>query len=135
MAPSKALVVKKMTVCADRIVVEVVCSPEHLFTTPSMAQRACELRPNLSRHSCVNGKGPTFGTVMDRTPLPHLFEHLVVDHIVERSGAPDDIFVGTSEWVDRDRGEARVEVSFADDLEALGAIKDAAELINVIACG
>lgn len=125
MAASVAPVVQKLTVRADRIVVDLLCDPASPSTTPDLAARARALRPNLARHACINEKGQTFGAVMDRTPIPHLFEHLVIDVLVETSGEESDVFVGTSEWVDRAAGTARVEVSFVDDLEALAAIKQA----------
>ena len=38
--------------------------------------------------------------------------------------------MGTSEWLDRKAGTARVEVSYADDLAALAAFKEAEEFLN-----
>ena len=37
-------------------------------------------------------------------------------------------YVGTSEWIDEPSGRARVEVSFADDMVALRAFRDAARI-------
>ncbi len=96
--------------------------------------------PTLARHACVNERGTVFAAVMDCTPLPHLLEHLVVDlQVRAESGqwftlpgaaaeAPpsmadatcDRPIVGTSEWLDEAAGIARIDVSFADDLVALG---------------
>ncbi len=46
------------------------------------------------------------------------------------------VFVGTTEWTDEFVGRARVEVSFADDLVALRAFRDAASFLNdaVLTC-
>ena len=126
----KALRIEKLQVFPDRVRAQVSCGRRWLSTTPELAKRALLVRPNLARHACVNGQGPTFGAVAGRTPLPHLFEHLVVDILVERSADEHATFAGTSEWLDRARGKARVEVSFTDDLEAIAAFKEAEELLN-----
>lgn len=129
-AQQPALVVERIVVRADRILVNVRCASQWLFTTPELVKRICLHRGNLPDHTCVNSKGSTFAAVMDHTPLPHLFEHVVVDLLVERTGAGGETFVGTSEWLDRSAALARVELSFSDDIEAIRAIKDAAALVN-----
>lgn len=43
---------------------------------------------------------------------------------------PAPAFVGTTEWLDQAAGTARIEVSFADDLVALRALRDAADILN-----
>ena len=122
--------VLKLTGRADRVVARIQCSAGVRMTTPALAAAVLAQRPNLARHACVNDAGATFGAVIGRTPLPHLFEHLVIDILTERTADEGAVFVGTSEWEDRASGTARVEVSYADDLEALAAIKDAAALLN-----
>ena len=138
MPATKALRIDKITVQADRIVAQTSVKPSFLYTTPELAKRVLEKRPNLAVHACINEKGPTFGAVIDHTPLPHLFEHIVVD-ILSQPGseidsisgdAKDVVVVGTSEWIDREKGLARVEVSYEDDLVALSALKEAEEFLN-----
>lgn len=100
-------------------------------------------------------RGTTFAAVMDCTPLPHLLEHLVVDlQVRAESGqwftlpgaAPsvsphvagtthDRPIVGTSEWLDEAAGIARIDVSFADDLVALRAMRDSVAFLNKLLCG
>lgn len=103
-------------------------------TTPELAARICARFPNLVHHACVNDEGPTFGAVIDHTPLPHLLEHLVIDLqvVAEKSGTLSQSFtyVGTTQWLDEQRGLARVEVNFTDDLVALRSFKDALCAIN-----
>ena len=50
----------------------------------------------------------------------------------EKSGTLSQSFtyVGTTQWLDEQRGLARVEVNFTDDLVALRAFKDALCAIN-----
>ena len=48
-------------------------------TSPQLMALVLPQFPNLPRHACVNERGETFAAVMNRTPLPHLLEHLIVD--------------------------------------------------------
>ena len=46
------------------------------------------------------------------------------------NNSSSNVVVGTSEWLDRKAGTARVEVSYSDDLVALAAFKTAEEFLN-----
>lgn len=104
-----------------------------------MAAAAYEDYPTLPLHSCINSKGPTFGDVAVGTSVPHLLEHLVIAEqvrLVEQGTGRvlhDATFVGTTEWCKGgpQAGEAIVEVSFVDDLQALEALSNALEFLNV----
>lgn len=98
-------------------------------TSPRLMEEALRRFPSLPHHACVNGGAPGFGAVMDDTPLPHLLEHIAID-IQTRAADDDSVYVGTTEWLDRDAGEALVELSFTDDLAALRALRDAAGFLN-----
>ncbi len=150
MKAGKLLSVDKLTVYADRIVALVSVDVKKAYTTPELAKQALEQRPSLAHHTCINEKGPTFAAVVEHTPLPHLFEHVIVDILSQESmdyaesGETASVFpkdesvenpssglvVGTSEWLDRKVGTARVEVSYQDDLVALAAFKSAEEFLN-----
>ncbi len=129
MRTTRPFSVEKITVHAKRMVLDVVCAPGFRMTTPDIARRACDLHPDLPRHACVNEAGPVFGSIIEHTPVPHLFEHVAVDILARGSERENAVFVGTSEWTDVDAGRARVELSFDDDLEALAAIKQAASVV------
>lgn len=125
------ITIEALHVGADRVVATVrVASRERALTNPQMAARACKLRPDLPIHACVNGKGPTFAAVMERTPVPHLLEHVVIDLQTQACPDPDRVFTGATRWLDVREGRAQVAVSFADDLVALRAFRDAADLVN-----
>ena len=151
MKAGKRLSVDKLTVYADRIVALVSVDTNNAYTTPELAKQALKIRPNLAHHTCINEKGPTFAAVIERTPIPHLFEHVVVDILTEATAdaagaavetvgitagstsvnnSSSNVVVGTSEWLDRKAGTARVEVSYSDDLVALAAFKTAEEFLN-----
>ena len=103
------------------------------ITSPELMGRVLAAFPTVAEHACVNERGPTFAAVMNRTPLPHLLEHLVVDLQVRaesKASAQGRAIVGTSEWLDEPAGIARIDVSFADDLVALRAMSDAVAFLN-----
>ena len=128
---SGRIALESLEVRADRIVAMVrVVDPRDALTTPQLARAVVARRPSLPHHACVNGEGPTFGAVLEHTPLPHLLEHVVVDLQVECCPDADRVFTGATRWTDRRVGLACVEVSYADDLAALAAFRDAVALIN-----
>lgn len=139
-AVPSALVIERLTVRADRIVCDVALAPGSArFTSPALAACIRAAFPDIVHHACVNDFGDTFAAVMDRTSLPHVLEHLVISlqaRAVAEEGARSDtarngtVFVGTTEWTDEFAGRARVEVSFADDLVALRAFRDATCFLN-----
>lgn len=78
--PSRApLSIERLCVRRDRVEANVRVEPGFHLTTPEIARRVAAAFPTLASHACVNDVGPRFGAVMDRTPLPHLLEHLVID--------------------------------------------------------
>lgn len=124
------LVIESLRVGRDRITAAVrVRDAAFVDTNPQVARRAIEECPNLPIHSCVNGTGPVFGDVIAHTPLPHLLEHVVVDLQTAASADPDRVFTGATRWTDRASGRAEVQVSYADDVVALSAFRDAVRLV------
>lgn len=102
------------------------------MTTPALAKRLVQERPSLSRHSCVNEQGDTFGAVLSCTPLPHVLEHLVIDEQVRSAQASDAVYTGTTRWLDESIGVAEVAVSYTDDLVALSSFQTALRILNQI---
>ena len=125
------LAIERLAVRADRVVCDVVVAPgSPRSTTPQLMVQVCATYPHLPHHACVNEKGDVFAAVMDRTSLPHLLEHLVIDLQTQAAFHQDAVFVGTTEWTDERAGRARIEVSFVDDLIALRAFRDAIAFLN-----
>ncbi|MDR0515145.1 MAG: hypothetical protein LBG81_08325 [Coriobacteriaceae bacterium] len=129
------LAICSITIRHDRAIVELRLQPgTPRYTSPQLIRQAEARFPqvfsSLRRHSCKNSEGPGFAAVIDHTPLPHLFEHLVIDLQVRRTEDRLKTFVGTSEWQDEAAGLARVEVSFTDDLSALRAFHDATRILD-----
>lgn len=128
---SYALQVERIRVRDDRVVVYLTLPNKRWrYTTPALAKRVMHDYPTVVHHTCVNAKGNTFGSVIRRTPLPHLMEHLTIDILAGRSTDPDDMFTGFSTWVGENHEKARVEVSMKDDVNTIKAVKEAAAYIN-----
>ncbi len=145
-----ALGVERLTVRRDRVSCDVaIALGAPRYASPALADRVRAAFPDVPRHACVNDEGETFAAVMDHTSLPHVLEHLVISlqaraeaaRTGARAGRPyasegGVVFVGTTEWTDESAGRARIEVSFADDLVALRAFRDAVAFLNaaVVPC-
>ena len=132
----------------DRIVASVVVADERFaYTTPSLIASLLPAYPHLLEHACVNDRGTTFAAVAHHTSLPHLLEHMAIENQVraedERRTATRErgvsaqpgpesgvTYKGKTQWVDRVAREARIELSYADDLVALAALRDAARDLN-----
>jgi len=147
--------VERMEVRRGHLVCRVAFGAAPRITSPQLMSRVLAEVPTLARHACVNERGTAFAAVMDCTPLPHLLEHLVVDLQVRAEAgqwltlpgaAPsvsphvtgtthDRPIVGTSEWLDEAAGIARIDVSFADDLVALRAMRDSVAFLNKLLRG
>ena len=102
-------------------------------TSRALAERILSDRPNLAFHACRNACGPHFHDVIERTSIPHLLEHVIVDEQIraEEEGS-DRLFVGTTMWTDEAQGEARVEVSFGNDMVALAALRTALAYLEAV---
>lgn len=127
-----AVAVKAITVQTGRLVCDVVIPRERFrYTTPRVAAFVEGQFPDLPHHACVNDRGKTFGSVIESTSTPHLLEHLAISIETREAAGSAASFVGTSEWTDENAGEARISLSFRDDLEALRAFNKAVEFLNI----
>ena len=129
---------KVITVRTGRIVCDIeIADPAYRMTSPKLAAFVTNQYPDLPLHACVNEVGTAFGSDIEKTSVPHMLEHLVVDIQTHETDTPRaTTFVGTTEWTDEDAGQARIEVSFRDDLQALRAFNKALEFLNtaVLTC-
>lgn len=133
------VVFDRLTVLPDRVEASVrIVDQEARVTSKMLIDQVLQQFPTVPYHACRNDVGPTFGAVMERTSVPHLLEHLVIDiqtHAHARNETPQGgsdqaIFTGTTQWSADDPDVAIVRVSFLDDLIALGAFKKALHFIN-----
>ena len=130
--PSEPIQLKTITVKKGRIICD-LCIPDERYrrTSPKLAAFVTGQFPDLPHHTCVNGVGPSFGMVMESTSVAHLLEHVAISLQTQAASDIACEFVGTTEWVDEQAGEARIEMSFHDDLEALRALSEATRFLNI----
>lgn len=104
------------------------------YTDDALANRALKRFPSLALHACKNSAGPTFKSAISNTSIPHLLEHLIIQHQVIDPRTPDDAkFAGNTQWIDEDIRTARIMFSFIDDLVALDALNRAVAALDEIA--
>lgn len=126
-----ALAVERVAIERDRMALLVrVPGGAAAHLSPEAAACLLRERPRLARHACLNAQGEPFGSILHRTSLPHVLEHLIIDFQAEFNDRSAATFVGTTEWLNEREGLARVEVNFTDDLIALAALKAARALME-----
>ena len=128
---------RTITVLTGRLVCDVVIPDERFrLTTPHLASFVEQAYPDLPRHACVNSQGSLFGDVIKHTSMAHLLEHLAISEQARAASDSANPFVGTTEWTNKTAGEARIQISFRDDLEALRAFNEATRFLNraVLTC-
>lgn len=130
--PAFAIRVAHVEVRRDRIVADVCVSEERFVrTTPRLIALLLSQYPHLLEHCCVNDRGATFAAVAASTSMPHLLEHMSIENQVRLEWGRDadsparGLYVGKTRWIDRAARLARIEMSYADDLVALAALRDA----------
>lgn len=127
----EAITIEHLHVAPGKLTVQVHVQPEARRTNEHLARRVAADFPNVPHHSCVNGHGPAFASVIANTSVPHLLEHLIIDAQV--ANEPDDscaTFAGHTEWTDEAAGRAAVTVSFRSDAAALRAVEYATAYLN-----
>ena len=110
---------------------------DSIMVTDALAKAAIERYPTIVAHSCINPHGPSFGHAIRKTSIPHLIEHIIIEEqvgaMLARGGGDakslERTLVGTT-TLDESKGEAVVEVSFADDLVCARAAVAAVEFAN-----
>ena len=123
---------KAVTVSPGRLTCDIVIPDERFrYTTSELAALVVESYPELPHHACVNGAGPSFGAVIENTSVPHLLEHVAITLQTRSAIEQGAEFVGTTEWACEAAGDARIVLSFADDLEALRAFIEATRFLNI----
>lgn len=134
---SDPLAIKQITVRTGRLVCDIaIDDPAYRTTNAALAALIAKRFPDVPYHACVNGCGRTFSAVMERTPVPHMLEHMAISLQTRLTSRDDAAFEGTTVWTDEKAGKARIELGFCDDLEALRAFTEATAILNdaVLAC-
>ena len=126
--------VNDITVRGDRIVCLCKISNQ-LYSNEDIKAALLKIMPTLTNHKCKNSNGDAFVDIMSTTSLAHLLEHMIIDlqiKAIEEREIPAKPIFGTTEWINKDEGIAKIEVSYIDDIIALSAIKQAINKLNTI---
>jgi hypothetical protein len=83
----------------------------------------------MATHVCHNDAGIPFRKECQRTEIPHLFEHLVLE--LQSQAQPVEVLRGDTEWNWREtpRGFFTVTVDYDNELLVIGAVKLAERMI------
>lgn len=103
------------------------------YSNLQIKDRLLKKAPTLKFHECKNHMNQNFEEVLESTSLAHILEHLIIDFqikYIQDAGITKKPIFGTTEWLDKDSGVAKIEISFVDDIIALKAINSAENLLN-----
>lgn len=124
------IVVERITVERDRLVCEVcIPDPRFRYSSVNLAILVKAAYPDIVRHACINEVSNRFADVIETTSVPHMLEHLAIDEQIHASATAERL-VGATEWTCEQKGQATIQLAFADDLEALRAFKRALSFLN-----
>lgn len=105
------------------------------FTTEGLShlpRRLFLLFPHLHRHGCENDEGHSFHEECQRTELPHLLEHLIIE--LQSQVEPGVTLRGETVWDWREdpKGLFHVYVDYRNELVALACVRLAERIIQAI---
>jgi hypothetical protein len=105
-------------------------APLRTAAITGLAEAALGLLPGLRRHTCDNDDGRDFARELRDTETAHLLEHVACE-LMALAGSPRSLRGETSWDFSRDgRGVYRVALQFDDDLVAMGALREAAVIVE-----
>lgn len=97
---------------------------------PDVSARVLAILPGLARHRCTNDAGQSFTRELPDTETPHLLEH-IAEELMALADSPRSLKGETSWDFSRDgAGVFHVVLAYDDDLVALGALRDAAAVLD-----
>lgn len=100
--------------------------------SPGIAERTISLLPGITRHRCECGASHGIAHELANTETPHLLEHVALELMV-LSGSPRTLR-GDTRWdfATDGQGVFHVLLDYDDDLVALGAIKEGAQIVAAL---
>lgn len=126
--------IKSITVNKSRINC-VVVFPSIKFSDANIKNLLIKNRPTLVSHKCKNKNSQAFVDVLAQTSMPHILEHLIIDYQIEYANK-SNIFgitlLGSSEWLDKSFGLAKIEFQYFDDIVAIKSINNSVNLLKKI---
>lgn len=128
-----AFTIERVEVGATRLEALVRVNERWMRTSAAgsgVVKRARELLPGLARHTCENDAGASLLVELHDTETAHLLEHVACE-LMALSGSPRSLRGETAWDFARDgRGVFRVGLEFDNDVVALGALKEAAVIVE-----
>lgn len=128
-----ALSVERVTVGEGRVEALVrvdAGGPLRTSAMPGLSQDVLRLLPGIVRHRCECGSAHGIAAELGDTELAHLLEHVALE-LMALSGSPRSLR-GETVWdfAKDGHGVFRVALEYDDDLVALGALGEAARIVN-----
>ncbi|MFU8891088.1 MAG: cyanophycin synthetase family protein [Anaerosomatales bacterium] len=138
MGQSRALTVEEVSVGAERLscVVRVASdAPLRTSELPHVADSVLALLPGIVRHRCECGSAHGIIAELADTELPHLLEHVTLE-LMALAGSPRSLR-GETMWdfAADGHGVFRISLEYDDDLVALGALSEAARIVDALVSG
>ena len=138
---AKIIEIEQITLLNDRVRAEVRVASSCTHTTASLLEQACKHWPQLLEHTCANKVGPRFGDVAFSTSVPHLLEHIMIEHqaraarkkaATSKGASAEDLptFLGSTHWLEGGHKRAQIEVSYRSDIDALEALRSGVDFLN-----
>jgi hypothetical protein len=95
-----------------------------------LPERALELLPGLSRHTCENGSAHGHVAELADTETPHLLEHVACE-LMALAGSPRTLRARTAwDFTIDGPGVYRVLLGYDDDLVCLGALRNGVDVVD-----
>ena len=104
----------------------------HRYATAKFCNKIIQMRPFIVNHNCYNDGSERFGQCMKGTSLIHLFEHIIIDFMLDESVG--ESFSGVSRWIDESQGTGLIRINFYHDTQALVSISKATKVFNSVVC-
>lgn len=99
---------------------------------PGLAAAALAALPGLGRHRCACGSARGIAAELADTETPHLLEHVALE-LMALAGSPRSL-EGETRWDFAVDGPSvyHVRIGYDDDLVALGALREAAGIVETL---
>ena len=135
MGQSRALSVDEVSVSAERLSCVVHVAPDTPLRTSALRHLGANvlaLLPGIVRHRCECGSAHGIVAELADTELPHLLEHVTLE-LMALAGSPRSLRGETTwDFAADGHGVFRISLEYDDDLVALGALGEAARIVDAL---
>ena len=113
--------------------IQVNTSNERRFTyqVPDFGIKLLKILPDIKHHKCDNPKNLTFVEELEDTSIAHVFEHIVLEIISQKSKTEKKLKGLTSwNWHKEPRGIYNIEINVSQKELVLGSIDEALQILD-----